>query len=408
MKAQSAKAHEVSGGEPAHVRAGPCHPDPYPYYSRLAVERPLYRESPAGAWVAASAAAVTAVLTSPICFTRPVTAPIPSAMAETPVAEIFGRLVRITDGEIHCPMKSAITTTLDGLDPDMLAADTWARAAALGAEIEPEREVSRVTKFAAQLPAQVIASLLGVAPEHFDDVGRWVGDYGVATAAAATGVPPVSPALMDAGAESARRLLDLFRGMLSQLGETDDNLYARLARQAPGSAQADNEGLVANAIGLMTQGFAATSALTGSTLLALARHPEALAAVLADRGRLADVIEEVVRCDPVTQSTPRFVAADGVVAGQAMRAGDTIIVVLASANRDPALNPDPDRFDIDRKDRRYVEFGAGVHACPGQTMARLIAEAAVGALLDRGIAMDRLEAQVTYRPSAHIRFPVFG
>jgi cytochrome P450 len=157
----------------------------------------------------------------------------------------------------------------------------------------------------------------------------------------------------------------------------------------------------------MAQGFAGTSALIGSTLVALARHPGVLAAARRDRALLGQVIQEVLRFDPVTHSTLRFVARDGFVAGQAMQANDMIIVTLAAASRDPALNPDPDRFDIFRDHRRYLEFGAGVHACPSGLLATMIAEAAVNELLDRGTEVDSLGARVTYRPSAHVRMPVF-
>src|SRR5262249_19248304 len=132
-----------------------------------------------------------------------------------------------------------------------------------------------------------------------------------------------------------------------------------------------DEDLVANAVGLVALSYIATASLITLTLLALASHPEGRDA------RLADVIAEGLRCDPTTSSTIRWLARDGVIAGREMKRGDLVIVAIAAANRDPELNADPERFDPDRRDRRYLEFGAGAHACPAHGLAPLLARVAV-------------------------------
>ncbi|MFX5999301.1 hypothetical protein ABTF05_23260, partial [Acinetobacter baumannii] len=75
--------------------------------------------------------------------------------------------------------------------------------------------------------------------------------------------------------------------------------------------------------------------------------------------------------------------------------------------RDPALNPEPDRFDIARTDRRYLEFGAGAHACPADRFVVLIVEIAVDHLLSRGVPWGRLESSLSYAVSGHVRTPLF-
>ena len=393
--------------EPTHVRAAATHADPYPFYARLVSGEPMYREGPAGPWVAVSAAAVNAVLTSPLCLTRPAVSPVPEPLIGTPVAEIFSRLARMNDGEIHCPLKSTVTAALEGLSQRRVTELADDLAKDLSATVKPEADGERLNRFVSALPGQIIMSLLGIPAAGFADVSRWMGDYGAAATAAVTGVPSLTPAILQAGAESSAKLLDLFRGMLGVLRDDDGSLFAVLSRQAARSGRLDADMVVANGIGLMAQGFAGTSALIGSTLVALARHPDALAAVRGDRTLLGQVIQEVLRFDPITHSTLRFVARDGVVAGQAMQADDMIIVTLAAASRDPALNPDPDRFDMFRDHRRYMEFGTGVHACPSDRLATTIAEAAVNRLLDRGTEVAGLGTRMTYRPSAHVRMPVF-
>jgi cytochrome P450 len=158
----------------------------------------------------------------------------------------------------------------------------------------------------------------------------------------------------------------------------------------------------------MSQAYEATAGLIGNTLVALGRHAELRAGLGAEPSLLRAVVREVVRHDPPVQNTRRFIAGDGVVAGQALHEGDAVLVVLAAANRDPALNPHPDRFDPQRRDRQAYTFGFGAHVCPGEALATAIAEAGVARLLAVGVEPERLVERVTYRPSANTRIPLFG
>jgi cytochrome P450 len=83
------------------------------------------------------------------------------------------------------------------------------------------------------------------------------------------------------------------------------------------------------------------------------------------------------------------------VAGRALKKGDAVLVVLAAANRDPAATG-------------IFTFGAGPHACPGETLAVTIAQAGIEALLRAGVDLEGLAENVTYRPSANCRIPLFA
>jgi cytochrome P450 len=388
--------------EPAHFRAGAAHPYPFAYYDRLAIGAPVFREGAAGPWIAARASAVMAVLTHPACFTRPKGAVAPVEIVGTPIADIYGRLVRTNDGSAHGPMKAHIAAVLGEVGPKSFAAVTRRSAETLARALAPERDPRALTQFVYDLPVEIAGELVGVPPQHRAEAGRWVGAYGAASAAAATGSPPLTPDLLASGSDSSERLLGLF-GELA-------------ARPAPGSllgallALAENrDAAVANAIGLLAQAFAATSALVASSLLAMARDRGVRAALEVYSDRLiGPLIEETLRFDAVTHSTPRFLAEDAVVAGQSMREGEMILVALAVASRDPDLNPDPGRFDLFRRNRRSLEFGAGAHACAGAKIATAIAEAGLATLLARSLSVEGLERRVSYRPSDHVRMPVFA
>jgi cytochrome P450 len=193
---------------------------------------------------------------------------------------------------------------------------------------------------------------------------------------------------------AARELLEIGRALASA-----DGLVATLARHARGP---DADAVVANALGFLSQSYDATAGLIGNTLVALARRPE-----LREPDLVPRLVMEVARHDAPVQNTRRFVAADAVVAGQAMKAGDAVLVVLAAANRDPAANADPARFELDRRAPRTFTFGLGPHACPGAMMATTIAAAGVTALLAAGVPLDRFAEGVRYRPSVNARIPVF-
>jgi cytochrome P450 len=390
--------------DPQHVRAAPSHPNPYPYYGRLAREQPLFRDDANGWWVAASAAAVNDVLGNDLCLTRPPVGAMPAALHGA-AAEIFGRIVRLRDDEMHGFMKDAVAAALHGLDLDIVAGLTRARAAELDDELGLPLDEAKTTRFMFALPVQVIARLLGIPRERYGDVVSWLGDYVAAVSSAATGIPAPDAARFARGHDAAQALIDLIDG----LGSNERGpLLNALVQQAQRAGCTDPADITANAIGYMFQGYAATAALIGLTLLALARRPELRAQVEADRALLRQVIEEVLRLDPTTNSTYRFLARDGVIAGQKMRQGDMIIALIAAANRDPALNPEPDLFDITRQNRKYLEFGAGAHACPADKFAPLIAMIAVDHLLTCGIPLEQLESCLSYVASGHLRIPLFG
>lgn len=333
---------------PADPIAAVTHPEPYPYYADLVARSPLAWDATLVLWVAASAEAVTAVLTSDLCRVRPPAEPVPRSLLGSPAADIFRHLVRMNDGPRHQALKPTVTATLASLD---LQGKAREEARRLAAELAPEDDPRQVNDFAFRLPIYTVATLLGVPPDALPLLSNWMADFAPALA------PGSSPEQVERGKEAAGHLLVLFRSFL----DADD-------------------ATLANRIGFLFQTHDATAGLIGNTLLALARRPET-------RGPLHQVIQDVLRDDPPIQNTRRFVVQDGLVAGQPMKEGDAILVLLAAANR---------------------AFGAGPHACPGETLAVTIVQAGIEALLHAGLDLERLATSVTYRPSANARIPLFG
>ncbi|MEV4009625.1 cytochrome P450 [Nonomuraea angiospora] len=105
-------------------------------------------------------------------------------------------------------------------------------------------------------------------------------------------------------------------------------------------------------------------------LLTLLQHPAELARLRADPSLLGSAIEEMLRFWPPVMHFRRTATRDLTLGGRRIRAGDKVVVYHASANRDPSVFPDPDRFDVARAPNDHVSFGFGPHFCLGAHLAR--------------------------------------
>src|SRR5258705_1934 len=129
---------------PSTPVAAVTHADPYPYYASLVAARPLYRDDALGLWVASSAAAVRAVMTSERCRVRPAAEPVPKALVDSPAGEIFGQLVRMNDGADHLRAKLAVSGHLASLDPARVSKQATTCARQLADELAPAGDGQRL------------------------------------------------------------------------------------------------------------------------------------------------------------------------------------------------------------------------------------------------------------------------
>ncbi len=173
--------------------------------------------------------------------------------------------------------------------------------------------------------------------------------------------------------------LDLIASKRKQPG---DDLLSLLT-QGDASDPLDDDELVTMTTLLFAAGFETTTNLIGNGILALLRHPDQLAALRADPALFAKLPDELLRYDGTVQMAARVTTAAVNVCGVDIPADEPVIVMLAAGNRDPARNPDPDRFDLSRADVDPLSFGGGVHFCLGASLARLEVDVVFRALLAR-------------------------
>lgn len=361
------------------------HANPYPYYAELRAQAGLVFHPGLKLWVASSAEAVAAVLAHADCHVRPLSEPVPRTIAGGLAGEVFARLMRMNEGERQrCP-RSAFEPGLAMIDVDEVKALVSARLISPGAE--------GLNNAMFRGPVCVVATLLGFSPAQGRILSELTADF----------VACLSPLSDQAQWAAGHQAAEQLGGYCVELLEDPSNRSVLLAgiRRRFAATSADHEQLIANLIGLFSQTYEATAGLIGNALVALRRTPQ----LQNESLRVDDLLAETQRFDPSVQNTRRFVAAPCEIEGVGLQTGDVILVLLASANRDPLVNDHPDVFRLDRPQRRSFTFGAGRHQCPGQVLAMSIAGATIAGILAIKPALEQLTWH--YRPSLNGRIPVF-
>lgn len=137
------------------------------------------------------------------------------------------------------------------------------------------------------------------------------------------------------------------------------------------------------ASGLLAAGYDTTASMISYGVLALLRHPDQFAALVADPSRITVAVEEIVRLLGVGAGLLRVARVDTELGGVPIAAGDFLVVAIQSANHDPSQFSEPQRLDIQREPNAHIGFGYGPHQCVGQQIARLELSSAFAALARR-------------------------
>ncbi|MFF5672593.1 cytochrome P450 [Streptomyces hygroscopicus] len=233
-----------------------------------------------------------------------------------------------------------------------------------------------VAGFAAPFPFQVLAEVIGLPPEQ---AARFDRDWGKV-------VQPVGPADPQRPRYEAR-----LHGLQSYIADVvahkrahgDDDLLSRLVA-ARDRRELSREELDSMIFQLLVAGQEPVTNQLTTALIALFRHPDQLARLRADPALLPRAVEELLRYDSAFELTTwRFFAEDSDLHGTRVPAGDSVIVSLCAANRDPRRFPAADTLDLDRDPTPHLAFGHGIHFCPGAALARAELQIALGALLAR-------------------------
>lgn len=250
-----------------------------------------------------------------------------------------------------------------------------------------------IAEVAEPLPVTVIAEMLGIPEQDRHLLRPWSSDICLMYELNPT--EEMQHTAVRAAEEFAEYLRALGRERAAKPG---DDLISALA----GIPELTEDELIGTCVLLLNAGHEATVNATGNGWWALFRNPGELERLRADRSLLPTAIEEVLRWDTPAQMFERWVLEDIEVGGVRIPRGSEVALLFGSANRDPEVFEDPDRFDVGRADNPHISFGLGIHYCLGAPLARIEMVESFGVLLDRAPKLE-LVREPEWKPGYVIR-----
>jgi len=236
-----------------------------------------------------------------------------------------------------------------------------------------------IDDYASLLPATVIAEMLGAPLEMRSQFLGWGAGAALSLDAG------LSWKDFQRSERDIQSLQDWMTGHFEQIrSHPGDNILSALVHAHSEDGKLTEDELTSIAMLLLAAGFETTVNLIGNGAALLTSHPDQLAALQADPSRWGGAVDEILRLDSPVQRTGRMCQRDAVVAGERVRAGSVVVIMLGGANRDPARFMDPNRFDVTRPNAGdHVAFSSGIHYCLGAGLARMEGEVGLRALFDR-------------------------
>jgi cytochrome P450 len=235
---------------------------------------------------------------------------------------------------------------------------------------------------AAPLPALVIARMLGVPGEDLARFRAWSDD--LAGLIFAVEARPDAPGLVERSTAGARAMESYLTGLLEHYRRHPaDNLLSSLGPLAGSTSGLSDREVAGAAMLLLFAGHETTATLIANSVWCLLGHPDQLRRVGSDPALWPSAIEELLRYEAPSKVMVRKVGAPTELAGRRLTPGQTVFVVIAAANRDDAVFPDPDDLDLGRHPNPHLAFGWGRHHCLGAALARLEARVCLSSLFAR-------------------------
>ena len=378
--------------------------NPYPYYQRLRETTPMHL-TPLGFYVASRHADIATVLRDKRFgkdFAGRMSRRHGPEILEEPVYRSMRHWMLQQDPPDHTRLRGLVVRAFTARRVEDMRPRIQEIVDGIIDRVEARGRMDLIADFAFRLPVTVICDMLGIPAED-----RELFFTSSRTGGRLLDPVPLSRAEIEqhngsnlAAAEYFHRLFELRRR------EPGEDLTTQLVHAEEHGSKLSNEELTANVILLFGAGHETTVNLIGNGLLALHRNPDQLKLLREDPSLTAGAVEELLRYDSSVQVTGRTTLENvDEIGGIALAKGQSVICLLGSANRDPAVYADPDRLDITRADVRPLSFGGGIHYCLGAQLARIEGEIAIATLLRR---LPRLQLDDPEHPDWRQTFVLRG
>lgn len=383
--------------------------DPYPILRRLREEAPVYWWETAGAWVLTRHDDVTRILSDEQHFSPDQKlweryVPPPPEHADHPVLRMRDSNLLTYEGAEHTRLRQLASVALTrravrNLEP--LLRDLIEE---LLDRVAPRGECDFVDEIAHVYPVTVVSRLLGI-PPNSDRERRF-------KQAADAAVAAFNPMLDEASKLRAIQAMERHMAEVGELMEEkranpDDDLMTDMIQAEAEGDRFTPEEVIGMVMTILVAGSETTANSMGFGLLQLLTHPEQLVSFRDAPKLRAHAVYEMIRYEMPGRFLNRYVKQDVELRGKPLKKGQLLLVSVASAQRDPAVIDDPDRFDIHRVPFDSSAFGIGRHFCLGAQLARLELEVSLGRIVERlpNLRLHCDPKEIPYRSNPAVRGP---
>jgi cytochrome P450 family 142 subfamily A polypeptide 1 len=341
--------------------------DPWPVYRWLRDEEPVYRDELNGLWAISRYHDIVEIEKHPTRYS--------SAAGSRPRIDPQASMID-SDDPVHQSRRRLVARRFTPKAVKRAEDDVRRVATTLIDRVAPRGECEVVRELAAPLPAAVIGQKLGFPPELWDKCREWseFTMYDGGQYPSDGSVPEATGRTIDAVLEFAVETMAI---AAARRAEPRDDLISVWANEEvdwpDGSRRRmTDDDLVSEALLVLDGGAETTRSVIGTTCVELIRHPDQRALLVDDPAILAATgVEEFIRWVSPLLNMARTATEDHKLHGVDISAGDELLLMYASANRDERVFDDPERFDVTRAHNLHVAFGFGTHFCLGASLARL-------------------------------------
>jgi cytochrome P450 len=382
--------------------------DPFPDLQYFRENRPVFYYAPLDQWFIFGFEDVRALFHDPRLSADRMKSFVDAAPLEVrddlrKVVPFLETWVLMTDGAAHTRLRALLNL---GFSVDAVQKLTTVIRQAANELLDRVQSAGRMDvsgDYGFLLPAYVLSDFMGVHKADRDRVVQWSVDF-----VDFFNVIPITTDTTQRLLRSATEMAAYTRSLLAERRREprDDFLGVLANAQATQGGITDDE-IVGNAMLLLLAGHVAVRNLIGNVVWLLLTHPDQRTILQDTPTLLPNAVEETLRVEPPVTLIPRIALEDFEFQGNAIRRGQIVQLSIASANRDAAHFPDPDRFDVRRTPAQILSFGYGSHGCLGGHLAREETRIALETLFARlpGLRLDETR-QIEWYRNAGNRGPI--